>query len=424
MGTSRMFRIFIVLGSAFMILLIILYWDDVGTSHSYLHTPISPGPKMAHPAPGQHQQEKQQKQPPPTPRMLSFLSDIDAFVNQFLEPGTGEPTDPVLAETSNQSEKAEERYIPKQEWKVHQMPVAPELRQRQEHRKRLLEEVCANDSVLFPGQKRTFDDIPNKELDHLIVDDRHGIIYCYVPKVACSNWKRIMIILSESLLHDGLPPRDPLFISNDQAHNSSMHFTFNKFWKRYGKFSRHLMKVKLKKYTKFLFVRDPFVRLVSAYRDKLEVGNEDFYRKFAQVILRRYANQPTPPSSVDEARAAGLHPSFSQFIQYLLDPQTEKEMPFNEHWRQVYRLCHPCQIQYDFVGHLESVEEDAAHLLRLLRVDNVVEFPTSHGNTTSSSSEAHWFNTVPRESLRELYKLYEPDFRLFGYDRPDSILNE
>lgn len=184
------------------------------------------------------------------------------------------------------------------------------------------------------------------------------------------------------------------------------------------------MKVKLKKYTKFLFVRDPFVRLISAYRNKFELPNEDFYRRFAQVMLRRYANQPTPPASVDEAFNVGIHPSFSQFIQYLLDPQTEKEMPFNEHWRQVYRLCHPCQIQYDFVGHLETAEEDAEHLLRQLRVDNVVEFPTSHRNLTASSWEADWFSTVPVEARRELYKLYEPDFRLFGYHRPDSILNE
>lgn len=53
----------------------------------------------------------------------------------------------------------------------------------QERRRRLLQEICANDSVAFPGKDRSFEDIPNKELDHLIVDDRHGIIYCYVPKV-------------------------------------------------------------------------------------------------------------------------------------------------------------------------------------------------------------------------------------------------
>lgn len=57
--------------------------------------------------------------------------------------------------------------------------------ERQEQRRRLLQDMCANDSIVFPSKNRSFDDIPNKELDHLIVDDRHGIIYCYVPKV-CS----------------------------------------------------------------------------------------------------------------------------------------------------------------------------------------------------------------------------------------------
>lgn len=62
------------------------------------------------------------------------------------------------------------------------MSVVPQLI-NQEQRRRLLQEMCANDSLVFPGKNRSFDDIPNKELDHLIVDDRHGIIYCYVPKV-------------------------------------------------------------------------------------------------------------------------------------------------------------------------------------------------------------------------------------------------
>lgn len=52
-----------------------------------------------------------------------------------------------------------------------------------------------------------------------------------------------MIVLSESLLRDGVPHRDPQAIPRDLVHNSSMHFTFNKFWKRYGKFAKHLMKV-------------------------------------------------------------------------------------------------------------------------------------------------------------------------------------
>ncbi|XP_014386468.1 PREDICTED: carbohydrate sulfotransferase 12 [Myotis brandtii] len=184
MTKTRLFRLWLALGSVFMILLIIVYWDSVGTAHFYL----------------------------------------------------------------------------------------------------LLRDFCANASFAFPAKERSFDDIPNYELNHLIVDDRHGVIYCYVPKAACTNWKRVMIVLSGSLLDRGAPYRDPLDIPREFVHNSSTHLTFNKFWRRYGKFSRHLMKVKLKKYTKFLFVRDPFVRLISAFRSKFELENEEFYRKFAVPI--------------------------------------------------------------------------------------------------------------------------------------------
>lgn len=44
--------------------------------------------------------------------------------------------------------------------------------------------------------------------------------------------------------------------------------SLTRFWRHYGSMSRHLMALKLQHYTKFLFVRDPFVRLISAFRNK------------------------------------------------------------------------------------------------------------------------------------------------------------
>ncbi|CAB1350372.1 unnamed protein product [Coregonus sp. 'balchen'] len=43
--------------------------------------------------------------------------------------------------------------------------------------------------------------------------------------------------------------------------------------------------------------------------------------------------------------------------------------------------------------------------------------------TDSNYTLRDWFSRVPLVARRELYRLYEPDFRLFGYSRPDSLLD-
>ncbi|XP_069889537.1 carbohydrate sulfotransferase 12 [Dipodomys merriami] len=418
MAKARLFRLWLVLGSALMILLIIVYWDNVGTAHFYLHTALSrPHSPELGPTPGQGED-------------LQLPSEADPLLDKILSPDAEtalsrkktEPP-PVLVPSPGARSPMEES-VRGYDWSPHDAQSSPDQGQQQAERRRVLQGFCANASLAFPTKERAFEDIPNYELNHLIVDDRHGVIYCYVPKVACTNWKRVMIVLSGSLLERGAPYRDPLAIPREHVHNSSTHLTFNKFWRRYGRFSRHLMKVKLQKYTKFLFVRDPFVRLISAFRSKFQLENDEFYRKFAMPMLRRYANHSSPPASVSQAFRAGLKVTFAHFIQYLLDPHTETLAPFNEHWRQIYRLCHPCQIDYDFVGKLETLDDDAAQLLRLLKVDGRLHFPPSYRNRTASSWEEGWFAGIPLAWRRQLYKLYEADFVLFGYPKPENLLRD
>ncbi|XP_007655174.1 carbohydrate sulfotransferase 12 [Ornithorhynchus anatinus] len=419
MTKTHYFRLWVVLGSVFTIFLIIVYWDNVGTAHFYLHTSFSrPHPPGILPTTGQGEEK-------------DILSDVDEFLDKLLGsslkpigPLRRKIERPLVQGSSKPIVDNMEESVRGYDWSTHDTIRSPDQENLQVERRNMLREFCANSSLSFPTKERSFDDIPNYELNHLIVDDRHGIIYCYVPKVACTNWKRVMIVLSESLLDHGTPYRDPLDIPREHVHNTSTHLTFNKFWRRYGKFSRHLMKIKLKKYTKFLFVRDPFVRLISAFRSKFELENEEFYKKFAIPMLKLYSNHTSLPTSVSEAFSAGLKVSFPDFIQYLLDPRTEKLAPFNEHWRQVYRLCHPCQIDYDFVGKLETLDEDAAQLLRLLKVDSLLHFPPSYRNRTASSWEEDWFAKIPLFWRQQLYKLYEADFVLFGYPKPENLLKD
>ncbi|KAM6908925.1 carbohydrate sulfotransferase 12-like [Xenentodon cancila] len=281
---------------------------------------------------------------------------------------------------------------------------------KQEVRKQLLRELCHDEEEAF--SLKNLGNIPQRALGNLIVDDKHGIIYCYIPKVACSNWKKVMYVLKQKE-----PYPDPASLKIKSVHTPNM-------FPLLSSFSKTEIKVRLKHYTKFLFVRDPFVRLISAYRDKFERKNQYFFEKFGRNILRLYGNETNPPKKGDEAFASGMHPSFHNFIQYLLDPKTEKNEPFEPHWRQMYRLCHPCTVQYDFVGHQETLQEDAQELLEILKLHNDIKFPPAYANMTSPDSVMNWFKTVPLEERRKLYKLYEPDFKLFCYRRPHELLDD
>ncbi|XP_054633953.1 carbohydrate sulfotransferase 12-like [Dunckerocampus dactyliophorus] len=407
MGTWRDLRVAFIVGSLFMILLIIAYWDDVGGFSLY---PL---------------QDHKHDRCPQTTTGRSIQASTDSTASYVgISNATWAPTKTNKnVEGRGQQEVRREDTMELEE----QNQVSAGSREQMARKQRIMDVCSGKDLVEFPGRIRAFEQIPNRELDHLIVDDTHQIIYCYVPKVACTNWKRVMVVLSQSLVSpiSGKPYTDPESVPPDLVHNSSLHLTFAKFWRHYGSLSRHLMALKLQHYTKFLFVRDPFVRLISAFRNKFGRPNEDFYRQFGSVILRRYGNiSGSLPESAAEAFAAGIKPTFQQFISYLLDAETERESIFNEHWRQVHRLCHPCQVKYDFIGRLETLETDALQLLKLLQVDHLLRFPSGARNRTAASWERDWFSQIPISMRTALYKLYQADFELFGYPKPDSVLHQ
>ncbi|XP_053716025.1 carbohydrate sulfotransferase 12-like [Synchiropus splendidus] len=282
----------------------------------------------------------------------------------------------------------------------------------QELRKSLFRDFCDRKKASISEGKRSIDQMSNEDLKHLLVDDNHGIIYCYIPKVAGTSWKRVMWVLNQSL-----PYADPSSIPGHLLHvpNKLMQLTSG---------PRDLMKVKLKHYTKFLFVRDPLMRLISVYWEKFQRPNSYFYQNFGKKILRLHGKWLNPPETLEDAVNFGVRPSFHNFIQYLLDPTTEMNEPFQPLWRQMHRLCHPCHIPYDFVGHQETLQEDAAQLLRILKLENDIKFPLPHANVSSPLSVMEWYSTVPVEERKSLYNLYANDFRLFGYTVPDAFFEE
>ncbi|XP_021421428.1 carbohydrate sulfotransferase 11 [Oncorhynchus mykiss] len=273
--------------------------------------------------------------------------------------------------------------------------VQTSLRDRRE----LLEQAC-----LTHTKKRRV--LTPDDLRHLIVDDKHGLLYCYVPKVACTNWKRVFMVLTgDGRYHE------PLAIPANEAHVAGNLRTLSEY-------STSEINRRLRSYLKFIFVREPFERLVSAYRNKFTRSyNTAFHKRYGTKIIRRHRPQPQP-----DALERGNDVSFQEFVYYLVDPRTQREEPFNEHWERIHSLCHPCLVHYDVVGKYETLEQDSRSVLRLAGTDGEVRFPTSGKSTrTNGDMAAQFFQNISPFYQKKLYNLYRMDFLLFNYSNPEYL---
>uniref|UniRef100_K7FMZ5 Carbohydrate sulfotransferase n=1 Tax=Pelodiscus sinensis TaxID=13735 RepID=K7FMZ5_PELSI len=149
------------------------------------------------------------------------------------------------------------------------------LQATHQQRRELLSSVCGR----YTRKRRL---LTPDDLRHLVVDDVHGLLYCYVPKVACTNWKRVMMVLTGQGKY-----RDPLEIPANEAHVSSNLRTLSDY-------STPEINHRLRNYLKFIFVREPFERLVSAYRNKFTRSyNTAFHKRYGTL---RHQDHPRTPA--------------------------------------------------------------------------------------------------------------------------------
>ncbi|KAL3045635.1 hypothetical protein OYC64_013819 [Pagothenia borchgrevinki] len=280
-----------------------------------------------------------------------------------------------------------------------------------ERRSELLSSVCKNSSL----RNLTHVSISKFVLDRIFVCDKRKILFCQTPKVGNTQWKKVLIVLNgafptveeipENLVHDheknGLPRLSSLK-PQEITHRLSTYF-------------------------KFFIVRDPFERLISAFKDKF-VKNprfEPWYKHdIAPAIIRKYRKSHRD----NELSASGLH--FEDFVRYLGDADGRHRMDrqFGEHiihWVTYAELCAPCEIHYNVVGHHETLEQDAPHILKAAGIDQLVSYPAIPPGITryNRTKVERYFSGISQRDIRRLYARYQGDFGLFGYPGPDFLLN-
>ena len=193
----------------------------------------------------------------------------------------------------------------------------------------------------------------------------------------------------------------------------------------------------LQSYTKFMVVRHPIERLVSAYWHLLVLGHfvSPEYIKIRENIVKAIHPQ------TERTKLGTLQPLFQDFVAMRLDPKWEfyKE----KHWIPYSSLCNPCRVKYDYIFKLETLQHELIPILQRISskntsvehlkdyvvkknrskkygaiYDNLKHKIKSDDAVDGKPEESHvvpeMFNLTLSQRIK-LYNLYKIDSELFDY---------
>ncbi|XP_047470489.1 carbohydrate sulfotransferase 12-like [Penaeus chinensis] len=169
--------------------------------------------------------------------------------------------------------------------------------------------------------------------------------------------------------------------------------------------------------TRIMTARNPLTRLVSAYRDKFNDGERPPVSRWGRLTARHCKNCTGRDGTLP----------FPQFLTLVLSEANAMGVAgLDKHYRPFSTVCSPCKIQYDYIFKQETFDEDLHYLTQVLRLKEVKTGlrTNTKGNTTQYSSYLDYYRDVPPDVLKQIYKVYEKDFRIFDYEFPETLLRK
>ncbi|XP_025107342.1 carbohydrate sulfotransferase 11-like isoform X4 [Pomacea canaliculata] len=186
---------------------------------------------------------------------------------------------------------------------------------------------------------------------------RHGnTSYCVVPKVGCTFWLNIFRYLYNDT-------GDRTYSSPYDIPRMVTHYAPLKRMKMYT-INNTFTPPNLSTDLRFMFVREPYSRLWSAYVDKFLLV--DYWRSEGQRIVKQRkvkANATTPINK------CAHDISFREFAEFVVSMQPAQ---LNEHWKPIQHLCSPCIYRPHVVGKMETFAQDSGFLLEHMNLSWVL----------------------------------------------------
>ncbi|XP_050707411.1 carbohydrate sulfotransferase 11-like isoform X3 [Eriocheir sinensis] len=241
------------------------------------------------------------------------------------------------------------------------------------------------------------EDGARKAMAHMHYDDDRKVIYCFIPKVASTSWKRVWLRMTNRIK----PNQNATTMSRYAVHVNLPVLAADRNAEE-----------KLRTYRKFMVVRHPFERVLSAYRDKLEGEYENpgysFHKQVGKRIQMKYRGA---------TYREGHNVTFAEFIRFISEAGRGTEEQRNEHWLPMHELCQPCAVRYDFISKYENLKEDADYLLQWLGLTDLVDgFPAADNRTFHASRlDPKYLGQLSHSNIMAFHAKHLADFLLFNY---------
>uniref|UniRef100_A0A182WKU9 Carbohydrate sulfotransferase n=1 Tax=Anopheles minimus TaxID=112268 RepID=A0A182WKU9_9DIPT len=266
------------------------------------------------------------------------------------------------------------------------------MKQRMQHRVERLQKKCAE--YRLNESKHNY---KPKAWEYLIQHEYH-LVWCNVFKAASTSWMYNFNLMA------GYSP---------QFLRKTKDVPLQLARQKYPRPSVEKLQEAINESISFIIVRHPFERLVSAYKDKIQYAlPNSHHHKLGNRIIQKYRKTVNgKPSTLLK------YPTFSEFVNYLLDEVKHPHFEIDMHWVPVTHFCTPCFFHYDVIAKFETLEEDQNYLISIGHLDSVIKPQWKNAGKGAHTNDMlmKFFSELDTAQIRGLYDYYRFDFELFGY---------
>lgn len=219
-----------------------------------------------------------------------------------------------------------------------------------------------SDTVYMERKKNLMDECNKEQLPtsqtnitldygHFHFNSKFRFLYCAVEKVGSTFWRRMFTQIERNVVLSPYMIRPEHVMDNPKLSNDDVQDKLDDI---------------LSSYTSFVFVRDPYARLWSAYVDKFFSPNSIYWAMYGVTIVKQHRKNAS-----DNSIRCGHDVTFEEFLKFIINLGENGGLK-DPHFAPISEICSPCQVKFDLIGKIETFGNDFEFILDTLYLHDYV----------------------------------------------------